>query len=129
MANLSTYAKGELIKHMFRTGTFTKPTELHVALFVGATEVTGGSYARVQVGPSDAAWADQTGGDGVTSNLAIVTFPTPTGSWGLITNFKIMDAASGGNSLVEGTLASPKNVNNGDAAPNFPIGALIGTFS
>ena len=55
MANMSDYLEVELRKHIFRTGSFTKPTVLAVGLFTvtpsdsgGGTEVSGGSYARVQ---------------------------------------------------------------------------------
>ena len=129
MANLSTYTKGELIKHIFRTGAFTKPAALYLALYVGATEVAGGAYARVAVGPSDATWAAQVGGNGATSNVADVVFPAPTANWGTVTAFKILDAITAGNIIIEGSLATPKTVNNGDPAPKFPATVLLGTFA
>ena len=52
-AQASDYLENKLIDHLFRAGTFAKPTALWVALFTGApgdagggTEVSGGSYAR-----------------------------------------------------------------------------------
>ena len=82
--NLSDYLKNELRKHVFRTGSFTKPATVYVALYTaapsdagGGAEVTGGSYARVQVGPSDAAWSAHATA-GRTQNVSAVTFPTPT---------------------------------------------------
>lgn len=129
MANLTTFSKGELIKHLFRTGSMTKPAALHVALFVGATEVTGGAYARVQHGPSDAAWTDQVGGDGRTVNIGVITFAAPSANWGIVTAFKVFDAATAGNELVSGNLTAPKTINTGDPAPSFADGALVGVFS
>lgn len=129
MPNLSTYAKGELIKHYFRTGATTKPTAIYIALFVGAVEVTGGGYARVAYGPSDTTWTDQTAGNGRTSNIGDIIFPAPSAAWGLISGFKIMDAAIGGNILVSGNLAAAKTVNATDPAPTFPAGTLVGIFA
>src|SRR5688572_3278370 len=131
MANMSDYLEVELRKHIFRTGSFTKPSALHVALYTvtptdagGGTEVSGGSYARVQRDPLDANWTAASATDGLTDNAAALTFPAPTANWGVVTHFAILDATSGGNFLVYGALTQSKTVNNGDAAPNFPIGTL-----
>ena len=85
MAAISDYLEVNLIKHIFRTGSYTKPTTLAIALFTAdpaetgvAGEVSGGSYARVEVAPADANWAATSGSDGHTSNVADITFPAPT---------------------------------------------------
>lgn len=131
MSNASDYLEGEIRKHIFRTGSFTKPTVLAVALFTvtpsdsgGGTEVSGGSYARVQRDPLDANWTAASSTDGLTDNAAALTFPTPTANWGTIVAFGIFDATSGGNLLVWGPITPNKTVNNGDPAPSFAIGAL-----
>lgn len=136
MSAMTDYLEGELIKHIFRTGSFTKPTALYVALFTaapndagGGTEVTGGSYARAQLDPADANWAAPNAGDGVTSNAGAITFPAPTANWGSVTHFAIMDASTAGNMLFHGALTASKTVNNGDPAPEFAIGALTVTFA
>ena len=136
MSAMSDFLEGELIKHIFRTGSFTKPAGLHIALFTaapadagGGTEVTGGSYARAQLNPGDANWAAPAGGNGQTSNLVVITFPAPTANWGQVTHAAVLDAASGGNYLLHGALAQPKTINNGDPAPSFPIGSLVFTFA
>jgi hypothetical protein len=136
MSKMSDYLEVELRKHLFRTGSFTKPSELHISLHTAdptddgsGTEVSGGSYARVQRDPLDANWTAASATDGVTDNAAAITFPAPTGNWGSITHFGIWDAASGGNLLIHGALTTPKTVNNGDAAPSFATGALDITFS
>jgi len=132
----SDYLEGEIIRHIFRTGSYTKPTGIYIALFTaapsdsgGGTEVAGGSYARVGVGPSDATWSAPSGGDGQTSNVGVITFPAPTANWGLVTHFAIYDAVSAGNILYHGALTQSKTINNGDAAPNFPAGTLTVTES
>lgn len=136
MSAMTDYLEGELIKHIFRTGSFTKPTALYIALFTaapndagGGTEVTGGSYARAQLNPADANWAAPAAGNGVTSNAAAITFPAPTANWGSVTHFAIMDASTAGNMLFHGALTASKTVNNGDPAPEFAIGDLTVTFA
>ena len=136
MAAMSDYLEGEVIKHIFRTGSFTKPSVLAVALYTGApsdagggTEVSGNGYARVTVNPADANWAAPAGGNGTTSNVGVVSFPTPTGAgWGNVTHFAIFDAASAGNLLFHGALSSAKTVNSGDTV-SFTAGALQVVFA
>jgi hypothetical protein len=136
VANASDYLEVELRKHLFRTGSFTKPTVLGVALFTvtpadagGGTEVTGGSYARVDVPPLDANWTAVSGTDGATDNAAAITFPTPTGNWGTVVAFGIFDSLTTGNLLVWGPISPSKTINNGDPAPAFAIGALDVTIA
>lgn len=136
MSKMSDYLEVELRKHIFRTGSFTKPSELHISLHTAdptddasGAEVSGGAYARVQLDPADANWTAASATDGVTDNASAITFPAPSGAnWGVITHFGIWDAASGGNLLIHGQLTTPKTVNDGDAAPSFAIGALDVTF-
>lgn len=132
----SDYLENELIKHVFRTGTFTKPTNLYIALFTsapsdagGGTELSGNNYARVAHGPADGDWDATSGTNGNTKNTSAINFPTPSGNWGLITHFAIFDTISGGNMMYHGALTQAKTVNNGDPAPSFPVGALSVTES
>lgn len=134
--NLSDYAEGKVIDHLFRTASFTKPSGLYIAAFTvaptdagGGTEVAGGSYARVSVPPLDANWAAPSAGNGVTSNLVAITFPTPTADWGTIVALGVFDASPGGNLIVWGPLTASKTVHNGDAGPSFAIGSLVVTFA
>ena len=136
MANASDYLEVELRKHIFRTGSFTKPTVLAVALYTvtpsdsgGGTEVTGGAYARVSVNPLDANWSGASATDGLTDNVAAITFPVPTANWGTVVAFGIFDAATAGNLLVWGPISPSKTINNGDPAPAFAAGALDVTIA
>lgn len=90
----------------------------------GGTEVSGGSYARVAVAPSDANWTGASSTDGATDNANAITFPAPTANWGTVTHFGIFDRATGGNLLAWAALTVSKTVNNGDPAPQFAAGAL-----
>lgn len=136
MANASDYLEVELRKHLFRTGSFTKPTVLGVALFTvtpsdsgGGTEVTGGNYARVNLPPLDANWTavDTTGG--ATDNAVAITFPLPSANWGTVVAFGIFDATTTGNLLVYGPITPNKTINNGDPQPSFAIGSLDVTIA
>ena len=136
MSQMTDYLEGQIRAHIFRTASFTKPTVLAVALYTaapgeagGGTEVSGGAYARVQRDPLDANWAAASLTDGLTDNAAALTFPAPTANWGVITHCAILDATTAGNMLLYGALTAAKTVNNGDPAPNFPIGALDVTFA
>lgn len=136
MSALSDYLEVELVKHIFRTGSFTKPTALYVALYTaapgdtgGGTEVTGTGYARINLAPLDANWDATSGTDGLTANTTTITFGTPTANWGTITHFGIHSAVTSGNLLFHGALNSTKIVNSGDPAPTFPAGNLTITFS
>lgn len=136
MSAMSDYLESQIRAHIFRTASFTKPSALHIGLFTaapndagGGTEVSGGSYARVQRNPADANWTAPDGTGGVTANAAVITFPAPTANWGTVTHWAIFDASTGGNMLLHGELTAPRVISNGDAAPEFPADALQITFA
>lgn len=136
MSAMSDYLEGQLRAHIFRTASFTKPSTLAVGLFTaapsdsgGGTEVSGGSYARVAVNPSDANWTAASATDGVTTNATTITFPTPTANWGTVTHFGIFDATSAGNLLFHGALTTPRVINSGDGPVAFAAGALSIAFA
>lgn len=140
MAGKSDYLENKFLDWLLRGQAFTAPTNVYVALFTaaptdagGGTEVSGGSYARVQVASALANWAGtqsagsttaSSGTSGQTSNNGTITFPAPTASWGTVTHFGIFDASSGGNLLYWAALTTSKTVNNGDSAPSFAAGTL-----
>lgn len=93
------------------------------------TEVTGGSYARVAVTNNTTNFPAATGTAPTSkSNATAIVFPAPTANWGVITGFAVYDAATVGNEVLWGALTASKTVNNGDAAPQFAIGALVVTL-
>lgn len=144
MSQMSDYLENKLIDHVFRNTAYSVPTTVYIGLFTvtpsdtgGGTEVSGGNYARVQVGPSTTAWngthgnttGASSGTGGQTSNAATITFPAPSASWGSIVAIGIFDASTGGNLLLWGPLTTAKTVNNGDPAPTFPATTLTVTFA
>lgn len=102
----------------------------------GGTEVSGGSYARVAVNSTLANWAGtqsaasttaSTGTGGQTSNNASITFPAPTGNWGVASHLAIYDSPTSGNLMGWAALTNAKTINNGDPAPSFAAAALTWT--
>lgn len=133
---MSDYLENELIKHIFRTGTYTKPTTVAIALCsaavtdsdTGATipEIANaGGYTRQTVNPGDANWSAVD--DGTTKNVNAITWPVAQADWGTVTYIAMVDSAThgSGNVLFWGSLAGSKVVNNGDtmqiAANQFAI--------
>lgn len=134
MSAMSDFLEAEIRKHVFRTGSYTKPTDLTIHLYTaapgdagGGTEVTGGSYAAVSRPPLDANWTAASSTDGLTDNASDVTYPAPTANWGTVTHVAIKDQVP--NFLIHGALAAAKTINNGDPAPKFLAGALDVTFA
>ena len=145
MSAMSDYLEGELIKHIFRTGSFTKPTVLGFALLTTAAvdadtgvftsgtgvEVTdAGAYARIDRPPLDANWAAPSAGNGLTDNVAEIAFVQATASWGTVAAVAICDNISHnmGNMLLHGTLTESKAVGNNDTF-KFPAGSVDVTFA
>src|SRR5579862_7350931 len=106
---MSKFFFNKLIDHIFRTATMAKPSHLYLALFLtnpnidgSGTEVSGGSYARVQLDPLDTNYLATQGGTsgassgstGSTSNAVAFTFPSPTADWGVIGFWGVFDASS-----------------------------------
>jgi len=126
MSAASNYLEELILNHIFRTSSFTKPTTLAIALYTATPGETGGgtevsnanAYARVDMGaPIDGDWSDPSAGtQGETDNVADITFPQATGSWGTVTHVGIHDSATwgGGNLLFYGALTTPKPIDSGD---------------
>jgi hypothetical protein len=114
MAEMSNFLENALINATLRNTTYTSVATVYVSLWTSdptdagsGTEVSGGSYARTAVtfgAPSN----------GVTLNSADVTFPTATGSWGVVGWIGINDALTTGNLLYHSPLDTSKTIDSGD---------------
>ncbi len=132
MAAFSNYLEQALLNHILRNTAYTSPgTSVYVALYTSdptdaksGTEVSGGSYARVQVTAWDAPHAT----NGNTQNTSDINFTTASANWGTVTHFGILDASSAGNLLFHGALTASKAVNSGDTF-KFSAGALVITLA
>lgn len=137
MSSASNYLEEKIGTHLLRTGTWTKPAELWVALFTtmpaedgtGGVEVSGTGYARIQRGPADEAWEAPAAGNGLYKNAEAIQFGAPTASWGQIVGFGLYDAGTSGNYLLGNTFVAPVTVNNGDPAPAFAAQQLTITVA
>ena len=126
MGSFADYWENEILDHLFGKGSYTPPT-IYVGLSTadptddasGLAEPSGNSYARVATASAD--WNVASGG--AIANANDITFPEATGSWGTITHFAILDAASAGNMLAHGALNVSKSISSGDTA-KFAAGDL-----
>ena len=114
MAALSNYAENEMLDHMLGTGSFTAPTNVFLSLWTSdptdagsGTELSGSGYVRKDINFGAAS-------SGVATSSGVVTFPTASGSWGLVTHIGIHDAVSSGNLLFHGALTASKTIASGD---------------
>src|SRR2546430_13799581 len=132
MAEKSTSFEDKLLNWRRGTALGTAPTTVYVAFFTvapaddgtGGTEVSGNAYARQPITTSSGWTGPSTGTTPHTlSNAAVITFPTPTGSWGTIAAVGIYDASTAGNLLYwVGGLSQA--IASGVVA-SFAIGALV----
>lgn len=127
-SSYTTYLSNKVLDHFLKTATFTAPTNLYVALFTtlpndsgGGTEVSGGSYARVNHNAWNAA------SSGSATNNGAITFTTASGSWGTVGWVALFDASSGGNMLCWGAVGTAKTISSGDTA-SFADTALAVTL-
>src|SRR5947209_4393537 len=131
MANMSDYLENKLIDALFRGGSFTFPSTVYIGLCTASpndastgsscNEVSGGNYARQSVACNSSNFQDTAGGTaatssgttGTTKNVSAISWSGVT--WAAtVTSLVICDAASGGNILFYGDLASSKTVSSGD---------------
>ena len=122
MAAFSNYLENELLDHILRAATYTAPTSVWIVLHTADNgleagtitgEVSGGSYARVEVGGASGR-TFSVAAAGTTDNDQDITFATATADWGTVTHMSVMDASTAGNVLFHGYLTVLKTVNNGD---------------
>lgn len=121
----------QILDHVFMGASLSQFANLWVGLSTttptasggNVTEPAGAAYGRVSTAGAD--WDPAAAGSPSTvANGTQITFPTPTGSWGTVTNFTIHDAASGGNVVAFGALLQVKAISNGNDV-NFPPGNLV----
>lgn len=105
----STYLEDKVLNHVLRSVSYTPPNSVWLALFTAdngledgdiSGEVSGGSYARLEVGgTSGRSFTDSSSGSSL--NNEQWEFPESTAEWGLITHFALMDAETDGNVLIQ----------------------------
>lgn len=128
---VSQYLENARLNWLKGTAFPAAPATMYIALYTvapsdsgGGTEVSGGAYARASI--ASTGWGAISGGGTSPeqiSNSGVVSFPTPTASWGTVVAFAIFDAATGGNMLYWNTFTSSTTINAG-ASVSFGAGSL-----
>lgn len=132
MANLSDYIEGKIADLLFGDTAYTIPANYYLALYTvaptdtgGGTEVTGGSYARVQVANNATNFPNAV--SGLKKLATEAEFVTATADWGTVVAVALLDASTGGNLIVHGALTTSKAVVSGDT-PKFNADSLTIQF-
>jgi hypothetical protein len=123
----TSYTDNALLGHLLGSTTYTKPSALYVALFIG-NPASGG----IEISTSGSAYARQpatfTISSAIATNTAAIEWPVATSAWGTITWVAIYDAITGGNQLVTAQLTSAKTIGSGDVL-RIPTGQLSVTLT
>ena len=133
MSAMSDYLESGIIDHLLRTITFSKPSNISIALLPNhdanwaldsKTGITipelasSNGYARKSLGaPADATWDLPGTGSPTTQNTAAIEFSAASGGdWGYVSGIAIVDSSthSQGNVLFHGALTTPRIVTDGD---------------
>ncbi len=136
MASFSNYAEDKVLDNIFRGTAFSVPN-LHIALFTSSagletnnaasqTEITaaGTGYARTAV-PSYTGFT--AAASGKTTNATALEFPVASLDWGTVTHIALMDAETGGNVVLWGSIRNARPIYSGDII-RFAVGSIIVTL-
>ena len=136
MGKFSNYAENELLDHVLKVGSYSRPANLYLAFCTedpgdagtgsSISEPSGGGYARTVCDD----WSS--GVSRATSNSVAITIAEATGYWGIITHWAICDASSAGNMIAYGDFTPTLNitpgqnvsVSIGDIAVSFKAGGI-----
>lgn len=126
----SNYLEEKVLGAVFDGSTFTAVSKVYVALFEtdpaetgSGTELSGGSYARVETTPG----SDWTGSGGQRTNANDIEFPTSTGAQGTANYVALFDAATNGNMLYSAELSPARDVDSAGIKIVIPAGDLVVT--
>lgn len=113
---ISTYQANKVNDYLFGGTSFSPSSTYYIGLSTtaisasgtGATEPSGGAYARVSVANNKTNFTTSTGG--IVKNNIQIEFPESTAAWGTITYVFISDSSAGGNILYYDSLTTPRTV-------------------
>lgn len=111
MAGFSDYLENKILEHTLKNTTYTPVATVYASLHTadpgdtGASECTGGSYAR-----KSCSWA-AAGSGSIATNAALTWTDMPACT---VKYVGIWDTVSGGNNLYAGGLTANKTLNAGD---------------
>lgn len=113
---ISTYLEDALLNAVLRGVAYTSPTTVYMALFTTIpTDANIGTEPPGSAGYARQAVTFDVPAGGSVQNLSTVTFGPATVSWGQVRWVGIYDAATAGNLLFWGSLASPKDIGVGQS--------------
>jgi hypothetical protein len=123
MSAFSNYLEDEMNDHVLTNSAFSKPATVYLSLHTGdpgesgvASEVSGGSYARVSITNNNTNFpVCASTGTPTKKNGQQFVFPTSTAAWGTVTHWAIYDddGSPAGNMLVHGSFSTPRYVASG----------------
>jgi hypothetical protein len=136
--SLSDFMEKRILDLIFGNTAYTVPTTLYFGLSTttiadsatgttGITEPSGNAYARASVANNTTNFPVSTGTAATKTTGADITFATPTGSWGTVTDFFIADALTAGNILCYGNLGASQTISSGNTV-KFSTGSLTITL-
>jgi hypothetical protein len=123
MSAFSNYLEDKILAWAFEGTAWSTaaPTTVYISLHTadpsdtGASEVSGGNYARIGV-TAGTGWTTNTAGTASSTNVAEIVFPASgTVTWsGTVTHVGIWDSLTTGNLLFNGAISPSKVVSSGD---------------
>ncbi len=122
MSGMTSYLQKKILDHILGITPYTAPTPLYLSLhttsptdtgsLAGEISSSGTAYARQAITTHMNA-TDST--SGISTNSAVLAFPTITGTYGTVTYIGISDALTAGNMLFWGTISEPQNKGVGES--------------
>lgn len=133
MGSFTNYLENILLNEVFGGASFTAPATVYFGVSTttiteaggNITEPSGNNYSRVSVTNNTTLFP--TTSTATKQNGVAINFPQASGNWGVVTDFFISDANSGGNIIAYGALTLPKTVETNDIL-SFAINALTITL-
>jgi hypothetical protein len=114
----SNWLQNAVLNHFFRAVSTASPASVYLALYKTdptsadtGTEIAYTGYARQKI--TFAAPAQQSGGEALITNSAVINFPIPAADIGEVSHFGIRTALSGGNLLAFAPWSAVKAISAG----------------
>src|SRR5690625_967523 len=102
---ITTQLSNDILNHVFRGETYTRPENIYLALFTSSGEVDADEYSRMVITFSSAS-------NGRIESDKEVRFPVAVTDWGTITQLVLYDSETGGTKLSENDVEGKKVEHN-----------------
>jgi hypothetical protein len=114
---MTNYLRDALLNAVYRGITYTSPTNVFLALWIGDPTATGIGGAEVSTAGTAYVRQQITFGapaGNIIANSAQIDFPDATAAYGTVDYAQIMDLAALGNPLINGLLTNAKTIDADD---------------